>query len=193
MIMSPSVVKWGGVAGLGAAALLILSAILNQLTPGDAIVDTPVEYLYRAVTVPAYVGVIIAVLGIHSLHRGNSRYGWLGSAGSVMTIAGYASIAVLTLISMLQNFEYLLTIRLGAAGLVLIGSLVLGVIIIRARLLPWWCGALLIVVFPLGHVANAIFSSAENLLMALLWGSVGIALLSRRQEVEAVTTQPATG
>ena len=187
--MSSSVVKSGGVAGLGAAGLLILSAILNQLTPGDGTVDTPAEYFYRAVTVLAYVGVIIAVLGIHSLHRGNSRYGWLGSAGSVMTIAGYASIAVITLISMLQNFEYLLTIRIGAAVLILVGSLLLGVIIIRARLLPWLCGVLLIVAFPLGDVANAIFRSAENLLLALLWGSVGVALLTKRQEV-AVASQP---
>ena len=65
----------------------------------------------------------------------------------------------------------------------LIGSLLLGVIIIRAKLLPWWCGVLLIIAFPLGDVANAIFSSAENLLLALLWGSMGIVLLSRRQGV----------
>jgi hypothetical protein len=67
---------------------------------------------------------------------------------------------------------------------VLVGSALLGVIIIRARLLPWWCGVLLIVTFPLGHFANALFSSAENLLLALLWGSIGIALLVRRQEVD---------
>ena len=86
----------------------------------------------------AYVGVILAVLGIHSLHVGNSRYGTVGTAGSVITIAGYAIIAVITLISMIRDFEYLLTVRIGAAGLVLIGSLLLGVIIIRAKLLPWW-------------------------------------------------------
>ena len=84
---------------------------------------------------------------------------------------------------MIRDFEYLLTVRIGAAGLVLIGSLLLGVIIIRAKLLPWWCGVLLIIAFPLGDVANAIFSSAENLLLALLWGSMGIVLLSRRQGV----------
>jgi hypothetical protein len=51
---------------------------------------------------------------------------------------------------------------------------------------------LLIVTFPLGHFANALFRSAENLLLALLWGSVGVALLSRRQEAdEPVLTQPA--
>ena len=65
-------------------------------------------------------------------------------------------------------------------------------IILRARLLPWWCGVLLIVAFPLGHFANAIFGAAENLLLALLWGSVRVALLSRREGVaDRVATQPA--
>jgi hypothetical protein len=58
--------------------------------------------------------------------------------------------------------------------------------------LPWWCGVLLIVAFPLGHFANAIFGAVENMLLALLWGSVGIALLTRRQGViEPAATQAA--
>lgn len=189
--MSSSVVKWGGGAGILAAALLVLSAIINQIAPVEGIVDTPSEYFYRAVAVLAYVATIVAVLGIHALHAGNSRYGWLGTAGSVITIAGYAIVALTTLISMVQDFEYLLTVRIGAAGLVLIGSVLLGVIILRARLLPWWCGVLLIVAFPLGHFANEVFSSAENLLMALLWGSVGVALVGRGERVAETASQPA--
>jgi hypothetical protein len=183
MIMSSNAVKWGGVAGVVAAALMVLLAILNQFAPSEGIVDTPVEYFDRGVLVVAYIGVIVAVGGIHGLHRGNNRYGRLGTAGSVITVGGYAIIAVITLISMIQDFEYLLTVRIGAAGLILLGSLLLGVIIIRARLLPWWCGVLLIIAFPLGDVANAVFSSAENFLLALLWGSMGVALLSRRRAV----------
>jgi hypothetical protein len=189
--MSSSVVKWGGGAGILAAALLVLSAIINQIAPVEGIVDTPSEYFYRAVAALAYVATIVAVLGIHALHAGNSRYGWLGTAGSVITIAGYAIVALTTLISMVQDFEYLLTVRIGAAGLVLIGSVLLGVIILRARLLPWWCGVLLIVAFPLGHFANEVFSSAENLLMALLWGSVGVALVGRGERVAETASQPA--
>jgi hypothetical protein len=190
--MSLKVVKWGGGAGILAAALLVFSAIINQIAPVEGIVDTSSEYFYRAVTVGAYVAVIVAVLGIHALHRGSSRYGRLGTAGSVITIASYAMIAVLTLISMVQDFEYLPTIQVVPAALVFIGSLLLGVIILRAGLLPWWCGVLLIVAFPLGHFANAIFSSAENLLLALLWGSVGVALMARREgSAEAAASQPA--
>ena len=177
--MSSNVVKAGGLAGVAAAGLFILSAIVEQVAPAEGIVDTGSEYLDRTMVILAYIAVIGAVLGIHALHKGNVRYGGLGTAGSVMTIAGYAIIAVVTVIATIQDFEYLLTIRLGGGIVVLIGSLLLGVIIIRTRLLPWWCGVLLIVAFPLGDVANAIFSSAENLLLALLWGSVGFALLSR--------------
>jgi hypothetical protein len=171
---------------------LIISAILNQMSPVLRTYDSTASYLYLGVTVAAYVAVIVAVLGIHALHSGTSRYGRLGTTGAVLTIAGYAIIAVLTVISMVQGQASLLTVRLAAAGLLLIGSALLGVIIIRARLLPWWCGVLLIVAFPLGDQANAIFSSAENLLLALLWGSMGVALMSRRQVVDKpVLTQPA--
>jgi hypothetical protein len=183
IIMSSNVVRAGGLAGIAAAVLFILSAIIEQVAPAEGIVDTGSEYLDRVVVILAYIAVIVAVLGIHALHKDNARYGALGTAGSVMTIAGYAIIAVVTVIATIQDFEYLLTIRLGGGILVLIGSLLLGVIIIRARLLPWWCAVLLIVAFPLGDVANAIFSSAENLLLALLWGSVGFALLSRRRAI----------
>jgi hypothetical protein len=183
-----SKVKWGGMAGLAAAALLIMSAILNQIGPGSAAVNLYLDVVVLA----AYIAVIVAVLGVNGLHSGTPRYGRLGTAGAVLTIAGYAIIAVMTVISMVQGQRSLLPVRLTGAGLVLVGSALLGVIILRARLLPWWCGVLLIVTFPLGHFANALFSSAENLLLALLWGSVGVALLSRRQEVdEPVLTQPA--
>ncbi|HZA30324.1 MAG TPA: hypothetical protein VE462_02270 [Propionibacteriaceae bacterium] len=192
--MSSSVVKWGGLAGLATAILLILSAILNQVAPVEGVVDTTNEYIYRAIVVLAYIGIIVAVLGIHALHRGNARYGLVGTWGSVITIVGYAIIALVTVIATVQEFEYLLTVRFGGGVLVLIGSLLLGAMIIRARLLPWWCGVLLIIAFPLGDVANAIFSSAENLLLALLWGSMGFALLSRgRAAAQSPTRQAVSG
>jgi hypothetical protein len=169
-----SKIKSGGIAGVVAAALLILSAILYQLNPVQRTYDSATSYLYLG-----------AVLGIHALHSGTPRYGRLGVTGTVLTIAGYAIIAVMTVISMVQGHPSFLTVRLAGAGVLLVGSVLLGVIIIRARLLPWWCGVLLIVTFPLGHFANAIFGAAENLLLALLWGSVGIALLTRRQGVTA--------
>lgn len=88
--------------------------------------------------------------------------------------------------------ESLSNVRIGGGLAVLIGSVLLGVIILRARMLPWWCGVLLIVALPLGDVANSIFSAAENLLLALLSGSVGVALLARREgAADPAVTEPA--
>jgi hypothetical protein len=185
-------IKWGGIAGIAAAALFIVSAILEQLSPLQRIYDSVASYLYLGVVVAAYIAVIIAVLGIHALHSGRPRYGRLGTTGTVLTIAGYLIMIVARMISMVAGRESLGNVRIGAGLAVLIGSVLLGVIILRARILPWWCGVLLIVAFPLGDVANAIFSAAENLLLALLWGSVGVALLARREGVaEPAVTQPA--
>ena len=185
-------IKWGGIAGIAAAALFIVSAILEQLSPLQRIYDSVASYLYLGVVVAAYIAVIIAVLGIHALHSGRPRYGRLGTTGTVLTIAGYLIMIVVRMISMAAGQELLGNVRIGAGLAVLIGSVLLGVIILRARILPWWCGVLLIVAFPLGDVANAIFSAAENLLLALLWGSVGVALLARREGVaEPAVTQPA--
>jgi hypothetical protein len=187
-----SKIKSGGIAGVATAGLLILSAIIYQVNPVQRTYDSTSSYLYLGVTFAAYVAVIVTVLGIHALHSGSPRYGRLGATGTVLTIAGYAIIAVMTVISMVQGYASFLTVRLAGAGVLLVGSVLLGVIILRARLLPWWCGVLLIVTFPLGHFANAIFGAAENLLLALLWGSMGVALLSRREGVaEPVATQPA--
>jgi hypothetical protein len=55
-----------------------------------------------------------------------------------MTIAGYAIIGVVTVISMVRGHASLLTVRITGASVLLLGSPLLGVIIIRARLLPWW-------------------------------------------------------
>jgi hypothetical protein len=187
-----SKIKSGGMAGMVAAALLILSVILYQLSPVQRTYDSVTSYLYLGVVLAAYIAVIVAVLGIHALHSGTPRYGRLGVTGTVLTITGYAIIAVMTVISMVQGHPSFLTARLAGAGVLFVGSVLLGVIIIRARLLPWWCGVLLIVAFPLGHFANAIFGAVENLLLALLWGSMGIALLTRRQGVtEPAATQAA--
>ena len=98
-----SKVKWGGIAGLAAAALLIMSAILNQISPVQRTYDSTVNYLYLGVAVAAYIAVIVAVLGIHALHSGTSRYGRLGTTGAVLTSAGYAIIAAVTVISMVQG------------------------------------------------------------------------------------------
>jgi uncharacterized membrane protein YeaQ/YmgE (transglycosylase-associated protein family) len=45
--------------------------------------------------------------------------------------------------------------------------------------LPWWCGVLLIVGFPLGAILDEIVArGSEGIVFGIVWGLVGHALLS---------------
>jgi hypothetical protein len=91
---------------------------------------------------------------------------------------------VLTAGSTLVEGEALYAVRLIAAAAVLIGSILLGAMILVARVLPWWCGVLLIVGFPLGDVVDAVVGEgSEGVVFAILWGLIAYALLSVRGTV----------
>ncbi len=61
----------------------------------------------------------------------------------------------------------------------LVGSILLGAMTIRARVLPWWCGVLLIVGFLLGDFLENVAVGSENIVFTIVWGLIGYALLSR--------------
>ena len=179
--MSSNVVRWGGLAGVVAALMWVLTAILIILlaTPQRVSFNSFSDYLLQIVLLVAYAGTLVAVLGLHTLHSGSERYGRLGAAGSLLTFFGYAIVLVVIMISISEGGASLLTVRLAAATAVLIGSILLGAMVVRARIIPWWCGVLLIVAFPLGDVSNAVLEGSEGILLGILWGLVGYALLSR--------------
>ena len=68
--------------------------------------------------------------------------------------------------------------RLMGGLAVLIGSILLGVMTLYARMLPWWCGVLLILGFPLDDLLDWGVLS-ESIVFAVVWGSLGYALFSR--------------
>jgi len=86
-------------------------------------------------------------------------------------------------LTLLAGGEPILSVRLVGGLLVLVGSILLGAMTIRARVLPWWCGVLLIVGFPLGDVLNNVAVGSENIVFAIVWGLIGYVLLSRRGQV----------
>jgi hypothetical protein len=171
----------GGLAGVVAAVMWVLTAILIILlaTPQRVSFNSFSDYLLQIVLLVAYGGTLVAILGLHTLHSGSGRYGRLGAAGSLLTFIGYAIVFVVIMVSILEGGATLLTVRLAAATAVLIGSILLGAMVIRARIIPWWCGVLLIIAFPLGDVSNAVLEGSEGVLLGILWGLVGYALLSQ--------------
>ena len=67
--MSLNQVKRGGLAGVLAAALFLLTTILSRIAPVEAVFQSPTDYLQQVVMVLAFAATIGAVLDLHALQR----------------------------------------------------------------------------------------------------------------------------
>jgi hypothetical protein len=171
-------VRWGGSAGLAAGVAFTVAGLLVLVAPSqEAVPDSFRVYLAMVILVVAFGSTLGAVAGLHALQSG--RYGPLGAAGSLLTFLGYALTAAITAVSVLVGSEAIYSVRLVGGFAVLTGSILLGAMTSRARVLPWWCGVLLIVGFPLGDVVDALIGEgSEAIVLGVVWGLVGYALLS---------------
>ena len=184
--MSQDMVRWGGLAGVVAGVMFVLSGILTFIVapplPTRALGSFG-DYLYEVVVAVTFVLVLVTIAGLHAAQRHSGRYGILGVAGFLLTFLGYALVLVIAHLIRLAGSEPILSLRPVGGLLVLVGSILLGAMTLYARVLPWWCGVLLIVGFPLGAFLETVRSGIENIVFAAVWGLIGYVLLSRRGTV----------
>jgi hypothetical protein len=174
-------VRWGGVAGVAAAVMLVLVGILILVAPHQrGVFESFSDYLIEVILVVTFVGTLVTIVGLHVLHTGSGRYGRLGAASALITFLGYALIIVVTAASALAGGQVLHYVRVTGGLAVLIGLVLLGVMILRTQLLPWWCGVLLIVGFPVGDFLDNVAAGSEAIVFGIVWGVIGYALLSIR-------------
>lgn len=124
------------------------------------------------------LGVMIfpAILALHALHREREGYGWPGALASLVSCVGLALIIVS------WPLETLLTLSVGLV-FATVGLLALGLVTMTERVLPWWCGAALIVGSPLGVALGMVFlwplgldETAFILPLGVGWVLVGFAI-----------------
>ena len=122
--------------------VFVLSGILTYIAPPQWVPSSSKDYLLEVVVVVAFVLTLIAMAGLHAVQRHSGRNRLLAAAGSFLTFVGYAIVLVSTHLVVLAGGEPILSVRLVGGLLVLVGSIQLGAMTIRARVLPW-CGVLL--------------------------------------------------
>jgi hypothetical protein len=183
--MPSEMVRWGGLAGVVAGVMFLLSGILTFIVapPPQGALGSSGAYLFEVVIVVAFASTLVALAGLHAAQRQSRRYGILGTAGFLLTFVGYALVLVIAHLIRLAGVEPILSLRPVGGLLVLVGSILLGAMTLYARVLPWWCGVLLIVGFPLGALLETVRSGIENIVFAVVWGLIGYALLSLRGTV----------
>jgi hypothetical protein len=177
-------VRWGGLSGVLAGVMLALTAVLSLLAPQERVFDTFNDYLIEVIFVLGLAGTLVAIVGLHALH--SRSYGVMGAVGSFIAFIGYALLLVAAAVTTLLGREALDAVFPMGVLAILVGSVLLGAMILRARVLPWWCGVLLIVGFPLSAPLNVITGGAGGLALAVAWGVVGYVLWSR----SAASEQP---
>jgi hypothetical protein len=177
--MSNTALIRGGIGGLLAAALFVTSTVINQISPVQFPFVATTDYVNEAVLALAFAVAVMAVVGLAVLLRRSGRFRRLTVVGAALAGAGYLVVSVLSLANLVQGDRVLNEVRQIAALSLLVGSALLGILVLVTRTIPWWCGVLLIVAFPLGDVVDAVFPGGEGILLALAWGTVGAVLLAR--------------
>ena len=175
---SSNLIRGGGIAALIGGVLYVLMGIMSLFASQEEVFDSFIDYLIEVLFVLALVGTLVAIVGLHVLQK--ERYGRLGAAGFLTAFVGYVLLLVAAT-TILTGREALDIIFLLGSLVALVGLTLLGAMTLRARVLPKWCGVLLIVGLPLTVFLDIVTGGgAGGILLGVVWALVGYALLATR-------------
>jgi hypothetical protein len=186
-------IRWGALGALLAGIAWLASGLFSLVTgQGAAELQSPYAayaelgtfsyYLYYLLEILfsiALAGMLAGLVGFHARQAPN--YGRLGTAGFFAAFVGVFFMLASTVASLLAESGDVLDwlFVLGFVG-TLGGFVLLGTATLRARVLPRWCGILLLIAvlgipayFALGSYGGAI-------LYGLVWLALGYGLWSER-------------
>ena len=174
---SSDLIRWGGLAAIGAGVLAIAYSLLGLAT-GKGDEPGPLDILGFL----AQILEVIGLLGFHALQGRN--YGRIGRAGLSTTISSIVLFEFLILTSLFgadMSLDWLVLV--GVLGS-LVGLVLYGAATLQARVLPRWCGILFIIFMPVG----ILLGDLQPIWGGLVWLALGYALWS--QSSSAAGEQP---
>jgi hypothetical protein len=179
-MLSPSLIRWSGVAAVLGGALLVLKGVVIILSDADPSFVPPATFLFA-----------LGMVGLHARLEG--RGGLLGGVGVVLAWVAVVTSAVnlialaLGLTPEQPPLPILLQVTYMVAFLgILIGLLFLGIAVLRARVMPPRRNAVPLAVgilwFPLQGVGFVISDGVGLMLGGLAWMFLGYILWSEKSE-----------
>jgi hypothetical protein len=196
IMKTANLIRWGALAALASGALWIAGGILHLAYPQDppGMLGYFLNYLGTAVFSAAYLGMLGGLVGLHA--RQMNSYGRLGRAGFLLAFVG----AALAFVGQATSGIFPQNGTLGwlfsdpgfgfQVGIILtsLGLLLMGIVTIRAGVLPRWCGfglIALVIFLALGAYGGFVVAG-------LIWLALGYALGSEPQAIPPKRATPAT-
>ena len=194
---SSDLVRWSGLAAILSGVAWALSGVFAFAFPGGgpSPLGSTSAYLIESAHAVAEAGMLVWLVGLRALQA--PRHGRLGMAGFAATSVGTAILFLLTALTPVQMFlafaldvidphagGTLITI-LFTSGLFLgwlVGYTFLGLATFRARVLPRWCGLLLIAQCPMLLFLMGFYGTG-GMVLGLVWLALGYGLLATRGKV----------
>lgn len=165
---STNLIRWGGLAAMLGGVVFVTDTVLT-LTVADPTEDRWPDILFVA----GILLVVAGLVGFHELHR--RSYGRIGRAG-FYTVVVASLIQVVGLVGFLLGSMALEWLILAGGLGSLAGFALYGAAVLRAGVLPRWCGVALIIALP----ASIPLEEYASLLFGLIWLALGYALWSQR-------------
>ncbi len=135
---SSALIRWGKLAAMLGGVVWLVDNLLFLAFPQAAWTN--------AVVIVATLLVLAGLVGFHALRK--KRYGRIGRAG-LWTIVIASMARILSLIVFLAGSNALIWLAYPVAPSgILVGFVLYGTATLQARVLPRWCGVVLIIAFP---------------------------------------------
>ncbi len=158
---SLKIVHWGGLAAIVSGLLNIVNGMTILFGPPPG-AGTPLDFAYETSYGGAAAASLVTLLAIRAIHLHSEHgYGLLGKIGFFLAFLGAGLLTVktfLVLILMMGGFEVPFIIwplfMVPASVGMLVGPVLLGIAILRARVMPSWFGWLFTLSVPLVLVTN---------------------------------------
>ena len=186
---SSNLIRGGGIAAIMAGLIFIVLVLSNP--QGEVGLSLVSSSLATVLFIIALLGQLAAMVGLYILQRVHD--GRLGTAGSLVALVGFVllpiSIVSLTFVSEMRGIVIVLALLIAASfAAFFIGLVLLGIAILRTRMLPSWFGVLLIAGLIIVGVLVGIGQALIGVIAYVVLGFQSTRCGTWTQDVSAITS-----
>jgi len=177
---SQTVSRWSGLAWMLAGLLYIVQALALLVKPQADVFSSPYDYAIEAVFVAALLLTLVALHGMRKV----AGTGIFPTVSFFVFLIGTLLFILSAGANLVTGRNLLASVSLVGLGLSVLGAILLGIAIIRAKTLPIWSMITLMLGLPVSVVLGD--SYGAGIVLGLAWIAVGVALLTKlRAKVKA--------